>query len=86
MSWFGDKTVPIPGGTVLDDALLDLDETIPNAASKAALVVLHQSPPNRPIGCRQHCIDGLCSMLATPLEQFGDAPQAALVFSAYVRD
>jgi len=35
MDWFSDNRVPLPGGLVLDDALLDLDLTIPNAVSRA---------------------------------------------------
>jgi hypothetical protein len=33
MSWFGDNQVPLPGGTVLNDALVDLDINIPKAVS-----------------------------------------------------
>jgi hypothetical protein len=33
MSWFGDNQVPLPGGTVLNDALVDLDINIPKAVT-----------------------------------------------------
>jgi hypothetical protein len=36
MTWFGDNQVPLPGGTVLNDALVDLDINIPKAVTNVS--------------------------------------------------